>query len=112
MLLAYPMIVENILPCEIGLTKVSRWVLLTSNQKRTSIVTSRDNLTMFGADPVVFLERFQPQDECWGHHFDPETKRKCMQYAPRHLVQRRPSFICRESGGLNILCGAKKHWVY
>ena len=33
---------------------------------------------MFQADIDDFVERFLTQDECWVHHFEPETKRQSM----------------------------------
>ncbi|XP_030588657.1 histone-lysine N-methyltransferase SETMAR-like [Archocentrus centrarchus] len=68
--------VENILHNELGMSKISaRWVprLLTPDQKRTRLVTSQANLALFEANPDDFLERFLTQDECWVHHFEPET---------------------------------------
>ena len=41
---------------------------------------SQANLALFEADLVSFLERFLTQDECWVHHFEPETKRQSMQW--------------------------------
>ena len=75
--------VEFILHSELGMSKVSaRWVprLLTPDQKRTRMTMSRDNLLLFEANPVNFVERFLTQDECWVHHFEPETKRQSMQW--------------------------------
>ena len=71
--------VENILQNELGTLKVSaRWVprLLTPDQKLTRLVMSEANLARFEADP----DRFLTQDECWVHHFEPETKRQSMQW--------------------------------
>ena len=70
--------VENILHKELGMSKVSgRWVprLLTPDQRHTRLVMSLANLKSFEADPADFIERFITQDECWVHHFEPETKR-------------------------------------
>eukprot|EP00106_Octopus_bimaculoides_P022919 XP_014790361.1 PREDICTED: histone-lysine N-methyltransferase SETMAR-like [Octopus bimaculoides] len=75
--------VENILHNELGMSKGSaRWVLrlLTPDQKHTRLVMSQANLTLFEANPGGFLERFLTQDECWVHHFEPETKRQSMQW--------------------------------
>ena len=47
--------------------------------KLTKLV-SETNLAMFEADPDGFIERFLTQDECWVHHFKPETKRQTMQW--------------------------------
>ena len=73
----------NILTNDLKMTKVSaRWVprLLTPEQKRTRLITSRDNLRMFDMDPADFLARFVTVDETWVHHFTPETKRQSMQW--------------------------------
>ncbi|CAI9733412.1 Hypothetical predicted protein [Octopus vulgaris] len=78
--------VENILHKELGMLKVSaRWVprLLTSDQKDTRLITSRENLALFEADPADFLERFLTQGECWVHHFEPETKELTSPPAPK-----------------------------
>ena len=64
------------------MSKVSaRWMprLLTPDQKLTRLVMSEANLARFEADPDRFVERFLTQDECWVHHFEPETKRQSMQ---------------------------------
>ena len=73
----------NILHNELGMSKVSaRWVprLLTPDQKLTRLVMSEANLARFEADPDRFVERFLTQDECWVHHFEPETKKQSMQW--------------------------------
>ena len=54
--------------------------LLTPAQKVTILVMSEANLVRFEADPDRFVERFLTQDECWVHHFEPETKRQFMQW--------------------------------
>uniref|UniRef100_A0A3Q0SYF5 Tc1-like transposase DDE domain-containing protein n=1 Tax=Amphilophus citrinellus TaxID=61819 RepID=A0A3Q0SYF5_AMPCI len=38
------------------------------------------NLALFEANPTGFIEHFLTQDECWVHHFEPETKRQSMQW--------------------------------
>ena len=75
--------VHHILNNELEMTKVSaRWVprLLTPDQKRTRLGMSRENLEIFEADPDDFTERFMTMDECWVHHFEPETKKQSMQW--------------------------------
>ena len=75
--------VENILYNKLGMSKVlARWVprLLTPDQKLTRLVMSDTNLVRLEADPDRFVERFLTQDECWAHHFEPETKRQSMQW--------------------------------
>ncbi|XP_029639447.1 uncharacterized protein LOC115214391 [Octopus sinensis] len=52
---------ENILHKELGLTKISvQWVscLLTSDQKWTRLIISRENLALFGRGSAGFLEHF------------------------------------------------------
>ena len=69
--------VKNIFHKELGRLNVSArylpW-LLTSDQKFAKLVKSEANLAIFKADPNSFVECFLIQDECWIHHFDPETK--------------------------------------
>ena len=49
--------------------------LSTSDQKLTILVVSEANLSIFESDPDGFVERFQTQDKCWVHHFEPEIER-------------------------------------
>ena len=75
--------VENILHNELGMSKVSaRWVprLLTPDQKLTRLTLSQENIAIFEADQASFIDRFLTQDECWVHHFEPETKKQSMQW--------------------------------
>ena len=51
-----------------------------TDQKLTRLVMSEANLARFESDPDRFVERFLTQDECWLHHFEPETKRQSMQW--------------------------------
>ena len=44
------------------------------DQKHTRLVMLQANLVLFEADPASFLESFLTQDECWGHHFEPEPR--------------------------------------
>ncbi|XP_014769814.1 uncharacterized protein LOC106868879 [Octopus bimaculoides] len=65
------------------MTKVPAWwapCLLVYNQKHTRLITSRENLTLFEADPTGFLELFLIQEECWLHDFEPETKKQFIQW--------------------------------
>ena len=74
---------KEILHNELGMSKVlDRWVprLLPPDQKLTRLVVSEANLARFKADPDRFVELFLTQDECWFHHFEPETKRQSMQW--------------------------------
>ena len=71
--------VENIFHNKLGMSKVSaKWVPwnLTPDQKLTRLVMSEANLARVEADPDHFVERFLSQEECWVHHFEPETKRQ------------------------------------
>ena len=74
--------VENILHNELGMSKVSeRWMpqLLTPDQKLTRLTMLQANLAFFFlADQASILDHFLTQDECWVHHFEPETKRQLM----------------------------------
>jgi len=38
--------------------------------------TSRDNLSLYNADPAEFICRYVTMDETLAHHFDPETKQQ------------------------------------
>ena len=49
------------------------------DQKHTSLVMLQANLAHFEADPASFFLCFRTQDECWVHHFEPETKQQSMQ---------------------------------
>ena len=41
---------------------------------------SKANLATFHADLDGFAKGFLTQDECWVHHFEPETKRQFKQW--------------------------------
>jgi len=45
-----------------------------AGEKQVRLATSRDNLSLYNADPANFLRRYVTMDETWAHHFDPETK--------------------------------------
>ena len=53
---------------------------MTPDQKLIRLVMSETNLARFETDPDCFSERFLTQDECWIHHFEPETKKQSMQW--------------------------------
>ena len=75
--------VENIFHNKLGMSKIlAQWVswFLTRDQKLTRLIMSEANLARFEADTDRFVERFLTQDECWVHHFEPETKRQSMQW--------------------------------
>ena len=83
--------VENILHNKLSMSKVlARWVLwlLTPDQKLTGLVMLKANLARFEADPDHFVERFLTQDECWVHHFEPESKRQSMKW--KHSISLAP----------------------
>lgn len=51
---------------EVGMMKVPVWSvsrLLTLDIKRTRVIISRDNLTLFKADQASFIERFLTKDD-------------------------------------------------
>ena len=71
--------IENILHNPLGMAKVStKWVpqLSTPDQRLT---LSQSNLGIFEADQASSLDPCLTQDECWDHHFEPETKRQSVQ---------------------------------
>lgn len=68
---------HHIITDVLGYSKVcARWVprMLTPENKRLRLTTSRDNLDLYKADQEKFLRRYVTMDETWAHHFDPETK--------------------------------------
>ena len=74
---------------------------------------SRVNLALFEADPAHFLERFHTQDECWVHHFEPETKRQSPRWKhPSSSPPKKAKVVSsdREGDGLRLL-GCKGHCV-
>lgn len=75
--------VHHIISDVLGYNKVcARLVprMLSSENKRARVQTSRDNLDLFRADSAEFLRRYVTVDETWAHHFDPETKQQSMQW--------------------------------
>jgi histone-lysine N-methyltransferase SETMAR len=75
--------VWHILHEHLGMKKLSaRWVprLLTVDQKRNRVTTSKDCLDMFKRNPNQFLRRFVTVDETWIHHYTPETKVQSAQW--------------------------------
>ena len=61
----------------LGMSKVSvRWVprMLTNDQKRTRLDTSRYLLSCYEDDPGDFIERVVTQDETRVDHFDPGSE--------------------------------------
>uniref|UniRef100_A0A3Q0S4N0 Uncharacterized protein n=1 Tax=Amphilophus citrinellus TaxID=61819 RepID=A0A3Q0S4N0_AMPCI len=70
-------------PVGISCEQVSaQWVaqFLMPDQKHTRLVTLQVNLALFETNPAGFLERFLTQDECWVHHFEPDTKQQSMRW--------------------------------
>jgi len=75
----------------LGYNKVcARWVprMLTPEKKQVSLATSRDNLSLYNADPAKFLRRYITMDETWAHHFDSETKQQSKQW--KHFTSSTP----------------------
>lgn len=75
--------VRNILHQHLNMRKLSaRWVprLLTIDQKRVRVTTSKANLAMFNRNRHEFLRRFITVDETWIHHHTPETKEQSKQW--------------------------------
>ena len=74
---------HSILVEHLGMAKVSaRWVpkLLSEVQMQSRVDISTANLTRFDAEGWDFLRRVVTGDECWVHHYDPETKRQSMSW--------------------------------
>ena len=64
------------------MSKVSaRWVprMLTDDQKRSRLDSSRYILSRYEDNPGDLIDRVVTQDETWAHHFDPESKMQSMQ---------------------------------
>lgn len=75
--------VENILHEYLGMRKLAaRWVphLLSVDNKRERVATSKECLVMFNRDKKDFLRRFVTVDETWIHHNTPETKEQSKQW--------------------------------
>jgi len=75
--------IQNVLYETLGMKKLSaRWVprLLTVEQKRNRMTTSKHCLDMFKRNPKEFLQRFVTVDETWIHHYTPETKEQSKQW--------------------------------
>ena len=53
---------------------------LSPDQKLTRLVVTEAKFVMLQSDIDDFVERFLTQDECWVHHFEPETKRQSMRW--------------------------------
>jgi [histone H3]-lysine36 N-dimethyltransferase SETMAR len=75
--------IHHIITEVLGYSKVcARWVprMLTCENKRIRLQSSRKNLELYRADPAKFHRRYVTMDETWAHHFDPETKQQSMQW--------------------------------
>ena len=59
-----------------------------AGEKQVRLATSRDNLSLYNADPAKFLRRYVTMDETWAHHFDPETKQQSKQW--KHVTSPTP----------------------
>ena len=80
--------VQSILNDTLGMSEVlARWVpgLLTDDQKRTRLNTSRYLLSHYEVDPGDFINRVVTQNEACVHHFDSESKIQSKQWKhPAH----------------------------
>ena len=84
----------------------ARWVprMLTPEKKQVRLATSRDDLSLYNADPAKFLRRYVTMDETWAHHFDPEIKQQSKQW--KHVTSPTPvsqDCLCWQSHGVGIL---------
>jgi len=73
----------NILHDKLAMKKLSaRWVprLLTVDNKRMRLLTSKQCLEQFKRNPKEFLRRVVTVDETWIHHYTPETKQQSKQW--------------------------------
>lgn len=73
----------NILHDKLGVRKLSaRWVprLLTADNKRIRLTTSKQNLDLLKRNPKEFLRRVITVDETWIHFYTPETKVQSKQW--------------------------------
>lgn len=76
----------NILRDKLGMRKLAaRWVprLLTADNKRMRVTTSKQCLDLFTRNPSEFLRRVVTVDETWIHHYTPETKQQSKQWTFR-----------------------------
>lgn len=75
--------VQNIVHEHLGMRKLSaRWVprLLTVDNKRNRVTTSKECLALLKRNPTDFFRRFVTVDETWIHHYTPETKQQSKQW--------------------------------
>lgn len=86
--------VRAILTDDLAMIMVSAcWVprLLTPDQMRTRLATSRKNLDIYEADPDKFLERFVTMGEIWVHHSQLESKQWQHEGSPQKKAKNVPS---------------------
>jgi len=62
--------------------------MLTPEKKQVRLTTSRDDLSLYNAQPAKFLSRYVTMDETWAHHFDPEIKQQSKQW--KHVTSPTP----------------------
>jgi len=82
---------HHVITNALGYNKVcARWVprMLTPEKKQVRLATSRDDLSLYNADPAKFLRRYVTMDENWAHHFDPEIKQQSKQW--KHVTSPTP----------------------
>ena len=82
---------HHVITNALGYNKVcARWVprMLTPEKKQVRLATSRDDLSLYNADPAKFLRRCVTMDETWAHHFDPEIKQQSKQW--KHVTSPTP----------------------
>ncbi|XP_048241256.1 histone-lysine N-methyltransferase SETMAR-like [Haliotis rufescens] len=73
----------NIIHERLHMSKVSaRWVPrnLNAQDRHQRVVSSRELLDIYRADPENFHARLVTGDETWIHHWDPETKKDSKQW--------------------------------
>lgn len=76
--------------------------------------TSWGNMTLFKAEPAVYLESFITQDGGWDHHFQPQTKRQSLPW--KHPYKPSPKKHKFVSSAVNVMTsyffGCKRNYVY
>lgn len=86
--------VLNILRDECGMKKLcSRWVprILTPEQKRNRVVTSKQCLDKMKHNPTDFFRRIITVDETWIHHYTPESREQAKEWRERgEIPPKRP----------------------
>ena len=75
--------VYTIIHEHLGMSKVSaRWVSrnLNMQDRQQRVESSQELLEVYNANPEDFHTRLVTGDETWLHHWDPDTKKKSMQW--------------------------------